>query len=188
MNEKEKKIQEQRLILATKNDFMGASGKIGIILRYLGQDILSQETYSSSGYADFDDTNLPYMGDLELGEEPTGGAFKEERNYQINPADIHSIGYYYDGLKNGWHLELRYLFETKELTVHYRGYLVFKEMAGELYAYNPMKDWEIIIHKLHRSAKEVENKDKAEEKVENKIATARAKQSWLDKMKERWGI
>ena len=77
MNEKEKRIQEQRTIEATKKNLMGLTGKIGTIVRNLGQPMISQcegGTFLDTSYLD-DPWALP--------EESTFGELNEGTPEQI---------------------------------------------------------------------------------------------------------
>jgi hypothetical protein len=208
-DEKEKRIKEQRTIEATKKGLMGASGKFGVIVRNLGQPIISHnsgdEFYNSSylddpyeldapnsstelkpGSPEEIQNQIPYMGS-EL-DEPTGFGWKENRQSHREGSSMVEIGWLWDGLRGGMHLEIKYLDESKELTVHHGGYLVYQEVAGDLTRYLPNEDWELLINRVYLVAKKKEQSKKRIKKEERTNLGERIKKNWLQRMRDRWGI
>ena len=212
MNEKEKRIQEQRTIEATKKNLMGLTGKIGTIVRNLGQPMIAQcegGTFLDTSYLD-DPWALPEentFGELDAGTpeqiqnqipymevnptgtvEPLDGAFRSERDYEIPYTDVNQVGWHFEGLSNGLHMEIMYNDYSKQLTLTWKGYLMYKEIASELATYVPHQDWEDKVDYIFEQAL---NKEKATRKEERKedIQEAKAiKQSWLNRMRQKWGI
>lgn len=208
MHEQEKRIKEQRTVEANKKNLMGFDGKIGCIVRNMGQPLVSQSrggTYFSStpGFDFFDipTDNLP--GELSPGtpeeitqqlpvididgvEQPEGGIWMDR------PATIlentEKLGWYFDGLIRGMHLEIKYMDENKELTVNYKGYCVYRELTGDLEAYIPLKEWEDMIDRLYNVARKIRVVHHKNEKEERKQELKRAKETWLQKMKNKWGL
>ncbi len=210
MNEKEKKIKEQRTIEATQKNLMGISGKIGVVVRTLGQTILNHReggAYHSSSYMEDWNSNvnnidelhgnpeeiqsqIPYM-DMPNNEEPLDGAWRDRRDYILNPINVTELGWYFDGLSRGIHLEIKYSgdeYDRKHLTLTYKGYKVYEEIGGDLEMYVPMEEWEQIIEKLYLVGKKIEAKNRKSDKVESVIETKRSKTQWLQKMRNKWGI
>lgn len=180
MHEKERQIKDLRTIEAMQKNMLGPGGKFGVIVKYLGTKI------HGHGGAYFNESRMDDPWDLG-----DGGSF------QYDPETIHNAdeyedptfyGWQYDGLQNGLHLEIRYLEYEKELTVFWKGYVVFKEINGDLDSYVPQDDWEAAIDKLYDVAfkkKTIREKNRfREQKVE---AKGKAMQ-FLDKMRLKWGL
>jgi hypothetical protein len=183
----EDKIKEQRTIEATKKKLMGAGGKIGVVLRYMGEAIVDQSAggtladfrYLPDPYALPEEEESPYdppQGSSEeilrkipmlkawlpWGEEqmpPEGGEWIEDRPDRVDHS-MTTIGYHFDGLNRGMQLEIRYLDYESELKVHFKGHLVFKEVKGELVTYIPHDEWEGHIESLYKVAKKKQVKEK----------------------------
>lgn len=205
MSEKEKIIIEQRTIEATRKGLMGLSGKIGVIICNLGDPILSHssgvEWANSIGYTSREYDN--YWYDLEtenefptmdvkddLGNsliEPNSPEWNQNKSNRTN-AYIHNLGFHFDGLNRGYHLEMKYLEEECEITVHYKGYLVFKENSGKLLAYTPMEEWESKIDRLFISAKKIQENKKKHDKEQTLEEAKKKKQSFIERLRTTWGI
>lgn len=174
MNEKEKRVREERIREATRKGLTGLEGKFGTIIKYLGHPIIAEGgSFYESSYMDD-----PYELEEENDELPT---MDEEQT-------IMELGYIFDGLSSGMHLEIKYLSERQELTVLYEGILVFSETASELTCYVPNPEWEEKIDSLYKLAKIRENKKRSEYMKENKLEAVREKQSLLDRLRLRWGV
>lgn len=174
MNDKEKRIKEQRLIEAAKKNFLGANGKLGSICRYLGESIKG----TGGVFYDSYEYNFDNWGEEDPNDLPT-----EELD-----TSVYSMGYVFDGLSRGMHLEIKYLKYEKKLSCHYKGYEVYTEVAGDLTGYAPFPEWEILIDKLYKVAKNTARAKKIQFTKEQKIeGTVKAK-GFLQKMRERWGI
>jgi len=174
-NDYENQIKEKRTIEASKKNLMGKNGKLGMILKHLGEPIVSQEgLFSDVSYFDH------FWEDVDEDEESMQ-TFEEG-------SLSHDVGRIWDGLSRGMHLEIQYMENKKELTVYEKGYLVYKESSGELLCYFPKESWEEKINQLYDSSKYMEkSKRKKDDKKINKEAE-RAKQSWLWKIRDKWGI
>jgi hypothetical protein len=200
--EKEQKLREHRLIEATRKKLTGMRGKLWVIAQTLGGEIVSQQeggTYRDIHYFQpmlpepsnewnpaFRQEDIPYMD--SAGEEPVGGAWRDERDYIKTPQSTHDMGFHFDGLSRGMHLEIKCITDTKEITVHHQGYLVYKETAGSLEAYSPSDDWEGKIDRLFVVAQQKDDRKRAEEKQENLELDRLERRGWVEKMKERWGL
>lgn len=174
MNDKEKRIKEQRLIEAAEKNLMGASGKLGLICKYLGEPIkgVGGALYDSYEY-DFDD-----WGEEDPDELPTSSLDES----------VYGLGYLFDGLSRGMHLEIKYLSNEKKLTCNYKGYDVYVEMSGDLKGYAPFPEWETLVDKLHKIAETTSREKRkvaAREEKAEKIAYAT---EFIQKLRERWGL
>lgn len=204
----EKKIKEQRLIEATKRGYTGKGGRLHLILFTMGEPIVSM----SEGGAAFDTHYLddPYAeGWADNSLESARNAKELHERIQTmymeygpglpmtnpfgeNPEMVrlsqNTIGFHFDGLSRGMHLELKYDNLDNELTVHYKGYLVYKERKGELLAYAPFPEWEDCIDRLFKVAKK-KSAWKKEEEFQKDVKEAEAeKTSWWEDLRRRWGI
>jgi hypothetical protein len=174
MNDKEKRIKEQRVIEAAKKNLMGASGKLGSICRYLGESIkgVGGSLYDSYEY-EFDS-----WGEEDPDELPT---------MEIDTS-VYSMGYLFDGLSRGMHLEIKYLSYEKKLTCHYEGYEVYQEVEGDLRAYAPRPEWETLIDNLYKITQTTARKKKKQQAAEDKAELKTRAKGFLQKLKDRWGL
>lgn len=168
--EKERQIREKRMIQATRENMMGASGKLGCIVKTLGDKIIRQST-SNSSYLDD-----PYE------------VYDENQIETLDDDGCIHEGYNFDGLSRGYHLTITYMLNDAELTVYYKGYMVYKEISGDLYCYAPFDDWIKIIENLF---------DKSQTKIEqNKLLYNEEKEKsflemskfYIQKLRMQWGI
>lgn len=204
IEEIEEKIKEERLIEATKKGLYGQNGKIIFTLKILGSPIISQNEggiytdvrYVSDPYEIENDLeklsnktefmqNLPIV-DLENNDRPEGPEWSELKEGSFS--SIAKIGYHFCGLSRGMHLEIMYKENNTELSVTYKGYLVYKEIKGELLSYVPHAEWEDWIDKLFKNAKEKSRQIKEQEFQKEIKVSENQKQSWLESMKKRWGF
>ena len=204
MNEKEERIKEQRTIEAAHKNLNGLGGKFGVILQGLGQPIIAQggslydsmtiedpyevkETKELGGTPEEMQEQIPYF-DSDTGEEPVGGAWRNDREYVKQPYSVTKVGYIFDGLSKGVHVEIKYMIDTNELTVYHKGYLVYKEVAGDLQSFAPNDEWEEKIDRLFKTAKKV-RKVKGKQSQKEKVANAmRKRDSWWQTIKTKWGL
>ena len=173
-NDYENQIKEKRTIEASKKNLMGKNGKLGMILKHLGEPIVSQEgLFSDVSYFD-------HFWEDEDNDESMQ-TFEED-------SLSHDVGRVWDGLSRGMHLEVQYMENKRELTVYEKGYLVYKESSGDLMCYVPKESWEEKINQLYDCAKNIEKSKKKEDLNEHNQAADRAKKSWLWKIRDKWGI
>jgi hypothetical protein len=206
MNEKEKRIKEERTREATKKGLMGISGRFGVIMRNLGSPIVLQgdsggaldiigftRTEMPSAYPEDNENyaGLPTMEMLdEMGQpvnEPEGYGWTQ-KNSSRQGASVTTIGWHFDGLNRGMHLEMKYLEGESEIIVHYKGHLVYKEVGGDLKTYAPLPEWESWVNDLYGVAKIKDDKNKKIERDERIAEAAKTKESWLEKLRKNWGI
>ena len=174
MDSKESLIKEKRTIEATRKNLMGPSGKLGIICRFLGKPIIFHGGANSSELL-WDD---PY----EMTEDEELPTFNEEEG------GMYVHGWVYDGLSRGMHLEIKYIDHEKKLTVFYKGFEVFKEIAGDLEKYAPFSDWEDMIEKLHQNAIDKRKEENIVGKVIRKQELGKKAMELLRKLRMNWGI
>lgn len=170
MNAKEKAIQEQRTNQAIRENYMGSAGKIGMIAKWMGSEIISE----TGGLYD--------VNYLPQSEEDTDGLPVAEDTY------LSLEGYVFDGLSRGMHLEIRYINKESKLTVDYRGYRVYTEIAGDIAAFAPFPEWMDMIEKLYKIAVEKQKKKFADCEEEDVIEIKKQQATWLQKLRMRWGI
>lgn len=200
--ELEEKIKEQRTIEANKKGLAGQTGKIGTVLRIFGSPIIAQSeggTYLDTGYMDYwyeqydeeirDNLDLlktiPVM-DMNTNDRPQGKEWSETK--EPVSFGIQQIGWHFDGLSRGMHMEIKYDELNSELSLTYKGYMAYKESKGEILSYVPNKEWEEWIGSLYEKAKEKQRKLK-EEEFENKILeNEKNKTDWWRKMISKWGV
>lgn len=192
--ELEAKIKERRLAEATKKGLMGASGKIGAVLKALGTSVVSQTNdvsyIDTQGVEQISSDNplsqIPVM-DMEGVERPKGSEWSDEIPDSVS-FGMHYVGRHFDGLSRGMHLEILYKDESSEMSVYYKGYLVYREIQGDLVCYVPIPEWEDWISSLFKLAKKIQ-RDEKEEEFKAKVQEAeRNKSSWLRSIASRWGI
>lgn len=174
MHQKEALIRERRQIEAIRNDLMGPSGKLGTIVMYLGSQIRSD----GGAYYECSELDDPW----EIPEDKP-----EIADWDDELVGMH-IGWIFDGLSRGMHIEIKYLEQSNELSVSYKGYLVYKEVSGQLECYAPFKDWEEMISTLFSQANALKKKHKKEEKMFQRIDAKQQAKSLLNQLKLRWGI
>ncbi len=163
MNSQEAAIKESRLILATKNDLMGANGKLGIICRYLGSKIEAQ-------------TGFEYWNEEEV------------EIAQLGESDgVLDVGWIFDGLSRGMHLEVKYIDYDNKLTVTHKGHEVYCEISGNLESYVPNPDWESKIEKLFSIAMERKKRDAQHQKIEKEELITKKQSNFMEYLKQKWG-
>jgi hypothetical protein len=186
---KEAVIREKRTNLAITNKLMGSVGKFGIILQAFGAPVMRQ----GSGLMDVNFLQSPYEDEVYTEYSPTmsgeGGpvAYRDEI-LDVQDEEVYNEGLHFDGLSWGMHLEIFYWHATNEIKVTYRGFMVYKEVAGELDCYAPFKEWEDLIEKLFRSASERMKKMKSLQEVEIAERVQAKKKAFWQRLRMRWGV
>jgi hypothetical protein len=211
--EYERQIYEERLKEAEEKGFLGQDGKIAIVLRNLGQPImqdsvggthvdryylddpynLADEVFESRTNEELRDRIPMQRVENPDGTDPTpGGEDSEDEDWKENPEvvtyDPTAIGYHFDGLSRGMHLEIKYMEETAVFQVHYKGYEVYKEIKGHLICYVPVPEWEQWIDRLFKVAKPMEIQKRVEFAQEEAQEIEEEKTSWLEDLRKRWGL
>lgn len=181
MHDREKQLKDIRTMEAIQKNLMGAGGKIGVIVKHLGEKIRSH------GSACLDSTMLSDPWFLEDEDGPNG--YSPERIYDMEDFGEPTVtGWYFDGLNRGMHLEIKYIEDTRDLTVQFKGYVVFREIEGQLDCYAPNEDWEELIERLYSAAHQKAVATGNVRLQENKKTAARKAVAYLDKMRLRWGL
>jgi hypothetical protein len=198
----EEKIREQRTIEANKKNLVGQSGKIGLVLKMFGEPIIAQT--QGGGYVD---TNYIDLRNEDIVDDPKNNSEYMQSIPVMNSDDqqrpegtewtempegigfgVQQIGWHFDGLSRGMHMEIKYDEYTTEFTLTYKGFLAYKEIKGEIFAYVPNPEWEGWIESLCKKAKEKQRRMK-EVEFENQIKNSQEqKQAWWRQMKSRWGL
>lgn len=192
--------------MALSHNLMGVEGKLGTIVKFLGQPIIDQSDgvsevngvfHSQTSLPDFDlifddepktiqdyVNNIPVMD--EGNDDPEGPEWGEPKpriKYRIT-----QLGFYYYGLSQGIQLEIKYLHEESSILANYKGIKVYEEKLSELLSYIPQEEWEKHVDKLYLKALEKKNMFQKQLKQENKIELEKKKNSWLQSLRNRWGI
>lgn len=187
-NPVENAIREKRTIEATKKNIMGPAGKFGIILHAYGTEIMRQ----GSGLMDVAYLDDPYDDFTYTEHSPTlsGGGPVSYRDEILDASgdSVYEEGLLFDGLGRGLHLEIVYWYANNEITVSYKGYTVYKEIAGELESYAPFPDWEDLVDRLYRTAREKVKKMKVDEEAAISEQIQRKKQSFWQYLRYKWGV
>jgi hypothetical protein len=190
MNEQEKKIQEARTLEAIKKN-MGE--KLRCIVINLGQEIIGENSVEGFGMEtsyleendkEEDKDEIPYAWEQD---EPEGQGWNEDRKETVKEVVGGLVGYYFEGLSNGIHLEIKLMSDSK-LVASYKGYEVFREETGELMGYNPFAEWEGIVERLYDKAKKIDKRAKKAEQEASSSEANRLKSDWLRKIRDRWGV
>lgn len=197
----EERIREQRTVEANRKGLVGHGGKIGVVLKVFGQPIVAQseggiyvDTHKLEEWDKFDSEprnavemmkKIPVM-DTGSHERPSSDEWSE----MDDPISYgtRTVGWHFDGLGRGMHLEIKYEESTTEFTVTYKGYQVYKEVKGELIAYIPHAEWEGWIDMLFKKAREIQRVMKEKEFEEQMRAAEKSKENWLREIASRWGI
>jgi hypothetical protein len=168
------KIKEQRFIEATRKNLLGIkNGKLGIILRNMGDKVISHGSpLFDSSFLD----NDPYEQEEEEEDFPT---FDENEMTA-------EIGYIFDGLGRGIHIEIKYL--EGNLSVIYKGHLVFMERSGDLECFIPNDEWENKVEDIYKVAIKLQRQAKKNSVVEQLKKEEKNKQSLLKHLLDKWGF
>ena len=86
------------------------------------------------------------------------------------------------------HLEIIYKDDSSEMSVYYKGYLVYQDIQGELTCYVPINEWEEWVSSLFKVAKRIQRASKEQEFAEKVAEAEKSKKSWLREIASRWGI
>jgi len=187
-SQKEKVIREKRTIEATSKNLMGIAGKIGTVAKVLGSPIVRQGgmndiSFLEDPYEDFVESEYENTVSDQRGPEAWRDEIKE-----MTDEIVQEEGLVFDGLNRGMHLEIKFWNHNQKLEVSYMGYEVYKEIAGELYAYFPSEEWEDKIDRLYQTARKQAKIRQKDEEVAISEDIERRKQSLWDRLRRRWGV
>jgi len=168
------KIREERTLLAYRKNLMGPGGKLGVIVKILGEPIMAETGMDVNWMQDPFDIHDP-----------------NEVPMYLDDPNAMPMGFVWDGLREGIHMEIKWDHFKNEITCHYQGYSVYHEDSGVLMAYAPRHpiagEWEHIVDDLYDRAKRVKMHNvKVEEKIVKEESKGLARKI-LDALRMRWG-
>lgn len=166
----EEKIAQLRLAEAMQKDFFGSTGKLSIISKIFGTEIIQDNFVNNS---------VDFMCE---------GIEEEKINqFDINHTSI-IIGHYFDGLKMGIPLEIIQKQYDNSLKVLWQNRVVYEEIDGELISFNPLNEWERNIENLYVKAEQKINREKNKNEKILKEEMQREEDDEIKRIKEKWGI
>jgi len=195
MNDKENLVKEKRLILATTKNLTGMEGKIGQILKYMGEPVISQtsDLYEQTNWSDI----YPYLNVYDTPNE----------DLPTEDMDTHlvEIGRTLSALKWGINMELSYLKDSKipvkrtelytewvdaqrVMSVTYKGYVVYREIGGDLDSYLPDDEWESALDRIYEACKKIKKQSKIDVDMEKAEEIKSEKLGLIARLREKWGI
>lgn len=196
MNDKENLVKEKRLILATTKNLTGLEGKIGQILKYMGDPVISQASgfYEQANWNDM----YPYLNVYDMPNN-------EDLPTEDMDTNLIEIGRTLSALKWGINMELSYLRESripvkrtelytewvdaqKVMSVTYKGYIVYREISGDLESYLPDDEWETALDRIYEACKKIKKQSKIDKDVERTEEIRNDKLGLIARLRERWGI
>lgn len=165
------RLKEQRTLEAMRKNLMGTAGKFYAIARIIGNPIIDQSgLYDATMFA-----GIPQ-------EEP------EDEIKEFDDDASMKLGYMFDGLSRGMHLEIVCREDENKILVNFKGYKVYEESNNHLEAYAPFDEWENLVDKLFNLA---QNQKKELKPIFQNIRDAQAQKEqkgFLTKLRLRWGI
>jgi len=180
MDSKESMVKERRTIEATRKNLMGPGGKLGVICKFLGSPITFHSSESEPLWEDPYEVPMDSFGNEQI--------MNEIPVFDAESGGLYEVGWMFDGLNRGIHLEIKYIDHEKRLTVTFKGYEVFVEIAGDLERYNPFPEWEDRIEKLHEEAVQIRKAHKKAEKEARKEQKMKKVGEYLERLRDKWGI
>jgi hypothetical protein len=166
----EEKIKEQRTFEATAKNLMGMEGKFYCIARFLGDAITTQSTdqtfLESDDFWSLDTDELPSFSDEEV---------------------FSDIGYVYNGLSDGIHLEIICKEAESSIKVFFEGYLYYEEDQGSLLRYYPYPILEKHIENLYNRVEEKVKYLIKKEKPNQEKQIKKMEFDEIRKLREKWG-
>ena len=189
--DKEKVIKEKRTLEATKKNLMGNGGKLGFICKILGNPITRQgSAYTDAYFLDdpYDTEHHDAEYEQTMGEDNLGPMVDPGHILDYDGDYVYDEGRCFDGLRWGMHLEIINNFAEKKITATYKGYLVYEEIAGDLLAYSPSDEWEAKVERLYKAARDRAKKEEPLRLAELEAMVTEKKKTFLQRLRERWGI
>jgi hypothetical protein len=165
----EARIKEQRTIEATKKNLIGMEGKIYLIARFLGNEIIHQSSdgnYLNDFTEEIDEFTFPVIDDNTISN---------------------TIGYNFSGLNYGHNLEIFTEDYSMTIKLYYNGSVVYKESSGDLEAYSPSKNWEDAIEYFYEIADKKIKKFLEEKAKKDKLDIQMLKQNTIEDLQSKWG-
>jgi len=189
--DQEKAIKEKRTMLAVKNNLMGNAGKLGFICKVLGHSITRQgSAYMNESFLDDPYDTQQYDAEYEqtMGEGNLGPMVDPGHMLDYEGDFVYDEGQCFDGLHWGMHLEIINNFAEKKITTTYKGYKVYEEIAGDLVCYAPFPEWEQMVDRLYKVARERAKKEEPLRLAELELKIVDKKKTFLQRLRERWGL
>ena len=166
----EDRIREERTTEATKKNLMGMEGKLYLIARFLGDEIIQQS--STENYLDDFWNNIDYEEKMPIIDESTS---------------VSHLGYHYDAMKRGYHLEIFTEYNINEIRLYYKNFLCYKESSGRLETYVPHIEWEQAIENLYLECEPKIKKYVKNKKSEEIKSIQILENDTIKKIREKWG-
>lgn len=166
----EEKIAELRLAEAIQKDLFGSSGKISIISKVFGSEIIQDNFINNS----------------------IGFLYEDIEEDKVNEFDVNHtstiIGYHFDGLRMGIPLEIIQKEYDNSLKVLWQGRVVYEEIDGELISFNPLNEWERNIDSLYLKAEQKTELEKQKNEKFIKEQMQKEEDKEIKRIREKWGI
>jgi hypothetical protein len=166
----EERIREQRTTEAIKKNLMGQEGKIYLISKLLGHEIVKENTLPE--YLDFDEI---------YNDNP------EEMPTYADDVTSTRIGHFYDGLNLGYHMEIKFSEYESSIKLYYKGYLKYHEEQSILMSYHPEDEWEKVVDLLFERASQKLESLREKRKVDEQKSFATIKNQELQRIRDKWG-
>lgn len=167
----EEKIAQLRLAEAVQKDFFGSSGKISIISKVFGSEIIQDNFVNNS---------ISFLYE-ETSEE------EKINEFDINHTSV-VLGYHFDGLRMGMPLEIIQKEYDNSLKVLWQGRVVYEEIDGELISFNPLNEWERNIENLYLKAEQKIDREKSKNEKIIKEEMQKEEDKEIKRIREKWGI
>ena len=165
----EARIKEQRTIEATKKNLIGMEGKIYLIARFLGNEIIyqnSDQNFLEDYESDFDEYTMPILDDSTISN---------------------LIGYNFYGLNYGHNLEIVTEDYSMTIKLYYNGKIVYKESSGDIESYSPDSSWEKAVDYFYEIAEKKIKKYLEEKEKKEKMEMQALKKNAIEDLQSRWG-
>lgn len=167
----ESRIIEQRTTEAIKKNLMGYEGKIFLVSKILGNELVKES--EGSEVLDFD----------EIYQEPDENSLPTFADDSYS----YSIGHSFDGLSYGYHINITFMEYENTIKLWYKGYLVYSETAGVLQSYIPHDEWEKIVDNLFSIVETKVEKMMKDKNILDKKSFAILKNRELQRIRDKWG-
>jgi hypothetical protein len=165
----EEKIIEQRTSEALKKNLMGQSGKIYLIAKFLGSSITKQS----------DDTNFLNYDPWE--DDP------DKIPILSDDVTSYDVGYAFDGLRRGLHLEIVCNDYDMSIKLHYEGYCYYHEEDNALLRYYPYETLEKIIDSLYEVVENKIQETYIKMRQEEVKLAPELEKAEIQRLRDKWG-
>jgi hypothetical protein len=165
----EARIKEQRTIEATKKNLIGMEGKIYLIARFLGNEIVyqsSEQNYLDDYENNIDEYTIPVIDDSTVSNV---------------------IGYNFSGLNYGHNLEIVTEDYSMTIKLYFNGRILYKESSGDLESYSPHESWEKVVDYFYEIAEKKIKKYLEEKEKREKMEMQSLKKNTIEDLQSKWG-